>query len=116
MLFSVPPQWPREVEWQFGREETMETPHWGILTYLLIPWALVTVALIGLVIYRSILSNREGDQLFLDKAEEHMAAEQREIVGRLIRLSKPITALGVTSGALLLVIAALWIWEGLKSF
>ena len=94
----------------------METPHWGILTYLLILWGAVTVGLIGLVIYRSILSNREEDQLFLDKAGEHMAAEQREIVGRLIRLSKPITALGVTSGALLLVIAALWIWEGLKNF
>ncbi len=94
----------------------METPHWGVLFYLLILWAAVTAGFIALVIYRGILSQHEEDQLFIDAAEDRMAAEQREIVGRLIKLSKPITALGVTSGALLLVIAGLWIWEGLKSF
>jgi hypothetical protein len=94
----------------------MQTPQWGILAYLLILWGAVTVGFIALLIYRGILSQREEDQLFLDAAEERLAAEQREVVGRLIRLSKPITALGVTSGALLVVIAALWIWEGLKNF
>ncbi len=94
----------------------METIHWGPLPYIIVAWSIVTVPLIVLVIYRSILSNREEDQLFLDAAEEHMAREQREIVARLVHLSKPITALGVVSGVLLLVIAGMWIWEGLKSF
>lgn len=94
----------------------MENPHWGALYYLLISWAVITCVLIVLVIYRSILSNKEEDQLFLDTAEDYIAKDQREIVARLMRLSRPITALGVLSGVLLLVIAGMWIWEGLRSF
>ena len=94
----------------------METPHSGLLMYLLIAWALITGVLIILLIYRSILSGREEDQIFLDAAEEHIAREQRAVLNRLLRLSKPITVLGVLSGVMLLVIAGLWVWEGLGSF
>jgi Tfp pilus assembly protein PilN len=94
----------------------MDALHGGLLSWLLVFWGIVTTLFIGMLIYRSILSNREEDQLFLDQAEEHMAREQREIIARLIRLSRPITALGVLSGSLLVVIAGLWIWEGLKRF
>ena len=94
----------------------METSELGLLQILLIIWGVITAGLVSLMIYRGILSNREEDQLFLDAAGEHMAREQRVLVAKIMRLTKPIIALSVLSGGLLLVIAGLWIYEGLKSF
>ncbi len=94
----------------------MGTPQMGLLTYLLVVWGAVTAVLIFMLLYRSLLENKEEDQLFLDAAEEHIAREQREIIARLTRLERPITWLGVLSGALLLVIAGVWVWKGLQSF
>jgi Tfp pilus assembly protein PilN len=83
---------------------------------LIVAWSIVTVALILMWIYRSTLENREEDQIFLDAAQESMAQEQRMIVARIEKLSKPITLLIVVSSALLLVIAGMWLWQGFKNF
>ncbi len=83
---------------------------------LFISWGVVTAALICVLIYRSTLSTREGDQIFLDASENTIADEQRAILARLEKLSTPIRALLVVSGALLLAIAGIWLWQGYKSF
>jgi hypothetical protein len=88
----------------------------GILQMLLVGWGVVTAVLICVLIYRSTLATREEDQLFLDAAEESMASEQRAIVARIEKLSRPITALMVVSGALLVVIAGMWLWQGFRNF
>lgn len=87
-----------------------------ILYASLIVWGVVTAALIVLVIYRSTLETREGDQIFLDAAEHSMAEEQREIVSRIDKLAMPIKALIIVSAVLLAASAALWLVEGFKNF
>lgn len=95
---------------------TWDASEWGLLTYLLIAWGLLTLTLFLLWIYRSTLENKEEDQLFLDKAEEHMAKEQAALVAKITSLDKPMMILGVLSGVLLLVIAGVWVWRGLQNF
>lgn len=87
-----------------------------ILYATLIIWGGVTALLIVLVIYRSTLETREGDQIFLDAAEQTMANEQREIVARIDKLSTPIKVLIIASGVLLVTSAGLWLWEGFRNF
>lgn len=86
------------------------------LQILFVVWGAVTALLICVLIYRSALSTREGDQIFLDASANTMANEQRAIVAKLEKLSIPITMLVVVSGALLVAIAAMWLWHGYKSF
>lgn len=93
----------------------MEEIH-GTLFNLMIVWGAITAVLVCLIIYRGTLETREGDQIFLDAAEEAMAAEQRAIVARIEKVSKPIKLLIILSGALLLVIAGMWLYQGFKNF
>jgi hypothetical protein len=88
----------------------------GTVLYLLIAWGLVTAIFLVLIAWRSVLSSHEDDQIFLDKAEEHMAKEQRELISKINMLSRPILTSGITSGVLLLVIAGIFVYHGLKNF
>ena len=88
----------------------------GPMLYLLILWGIVTAVFLALIAWRSVLSSHEDDQIFLDSAEEHMAKEQRELVAKINMLSKPLLASGITSGVLLLLIAGIFVYQGLKNF
>jgi hypothetical protein len=96
--------------------ESMESVLNGPLFYLLVVWGVITAAFIMLVIWRSLLSSHEDDQIFLDAAQEHMAREQRELLTKINALSRPIMTSGIASGALLLVLAGLFVYHGLKNF
>jgi hypothetical protein len=88
----------------------------GTLQMVLIAWGVVTSILVCVWIYRSALENREEDQIFLDAAGDSMAREQRLIVARIEKLSRPIMALMVLSGVLLVTMAGMWIWQSVQSF
>jgi len=83
---------------------------------LLIVWGVITGVLVCLMIYRSTLETREGDQIFLDAAAESMAREQRAIVARIDRIGRPIKLLMVASGGLLLVLAGLFVYQTIQRF
>ena len=87
----------------------------SLITLLLIVWAVLTTILIILVIYRSTLTMREDDQLFLDDSSSHMQKEQNEILAKVHRISPFVNLLGATSGVLILVIAGMWVYRGLSS-
>jgi cell division protein FtsL len=88
----------------------------GPLAYLLLTWGLITAALVVLLVYRATLSTKEDDQLYLNKAEvSMMGTDQAVLITRLNRLTKPILALAILSGILLLVSASLWVWIGFNN-
>ncbi|HXH67200.1 MAG TPA: hypothetical protein VNI81_08355 [Candidatus Limnocylindrales bacterium] len=88
----------------------------GPLLYLLIVWGVVTAIFLLLIAWRSVLSSHEDDQIFIDAAQEHMAREQRELIKKIESLGKPLMMSGITSGVLLLVIAGMFVYHGLKNF
>lgn len=88
----------------------------GPLLYLLIVWGVVTAIFLILIAWRSVLSSHEDDQIFIDAATDHMAREQRELIQKIESLGKPLMMSGITSGVLLLLIAGMFVYHGLKNF
>ena len=94
----------------------METLVTGRILYVLIAWGIVTFVFMLLLIRRSVLASHEDDQIFLDPSEAHMAREQQELVAKIDTLSRPIWTSGIASGVLLLLLAGMWLYNGLKNF
>ena len=85
----------------------------SLISTLLVIWGIITVALIGLVIYRAVVGIHEEDQLFLDRAETALEKDQLETLARIKVLDPILKVLAIASGGLLLVIAAVWLYRGL---
>jgi hypothetical protein len=88
----------------------------GMFQMLLISWGAITALLVIMLIYRSMLENREEDHLVLDAAGDSMARENRAIVTRIEKLNMPIMALMVLSAVLLLSMAGMWLYQGYQHF
>jgi hypothetical protein len=82
------------------------------MTVLLSVWGVLTGALIILLIYRGTLNMHEDDQLFLNDSESQLQAEQTELMHRMDRITPMVRLLGAASALLVLVIAGMWIWQG----
>jgi hypothetical protein len=89
---------------------------WTPLTLgLAIVWGIFTVGLIILLIYRSTLTMHEEEQLYLDDHNSQMQQEQTELLVKVNRLTIPVWVFGAGSGVLLLVLAGMFIYQGLNA-
>lgn len=84
--------------------------------WMLFAWGAVTTVFVILMIYRSLFSLREDDQLFLNPQESLLEAEQTEIRNKIDRVTPYTKGFGWTSAALAVVIAGVWVYRGFTQF
>ena len=84
-----------------------------MLTTMIAIWVVITVILVALSIHRSIFVMREEDTIFLTKGERSTAEEYATIFQRLKRLEFVLKMVSFSSGALVLLIAVLWLYQRL---
>ena len=81
---------------------------------LLIAWGILTGILIILLIYKSTLTMHEDDSIFLNETESQMHKDQMEVLVKMRKLTPIVKVLGALSGVMILIIAGLFIYQGLN--
>jgi uncharacterized membrane-anchored protein YhcB (DUF1043 family) len=85
------------------------------LVWMLTLWGVLTGVLVVLLIYRSTLTMQEDEQLFLDDTKSALEQEQRELIRKVNKLTPFVKILGAASGLMFLVIAGMFIYQGLNN-
>ena len=80
---------------------------------LLIAWGVLTTILVVLLIYKSTLTMHEDDSIFLNETESQMEKDQVEILAKGNKITPILKVLGALSGVMILVIAGLFVYQGL---
>jgi O-antigen/teichoic acid export membrane protein len=84
------------------------------LTIVAVIFGVCAIGLIVLLIYKSTLTMREDEQLFLDDTSSHMHAEQAELWVKVNRLTIPVRVCSIGSGVFLLLFVAMLIYQKLN--
>ena len=84
------------------------------LTIVAVIFGVFAIGLTALLIYKSTLTMRRDDQLFLDDASSHMHQEQTELLAKVNRLTIPMRVFGIGSGIFLMALAAIWFYQKLN--
>jgi hypothetical protein len=94
---------------------SISAPRWRMPSMfgLLVAWGILTGILIILLIYRSTLTMHEDDSIFLHDTESQMHKDQMEVLVKMKRITPIVKVLGALSGVMILVIAGLFIYDGL---
>ena len=83
---------------------------------LWVVWAAITLMLVGLMIYRSLIGLKEDDQLFLGNTDSKLEVEQQTLLKRIERLKPVIMSLAVASVLVLCAIGGIWVYRGIVGF
>src|ERR1700688_116385 len=96
---------------------SISAPRWHMspMFGLLVAWGILTGILIILLIYKSTLTMHEDDSIFLNESESQMHKDQVEVLEKMKKIQPIVKVLGALSGAMILVIAGLFIYQGLTS-
>ena len=81
---------------------------------LLVAWGILTAILVVLMIYKSTLTMHEDDSIFLNETETQMQKDQTEVLAKMRKITPIVKVLGALSGVMILVIAGLFIYQGLN--
>ena len=84
-----------------------------IMVGLLVAWGILTGILIILMIYRSTLTMHADDSIDLHETESQMHKDQMQVLVKMRRIQPIIKVLGALSGLMILVIAGLFVYQGL---
>jgi hypothetical protein len=95
---------------------SISAPRWRMspMFGLLVAWGILTGVLIILLIYRSTLTMHEDDSIFLNETESQMHKDQMEVLVKMKKLTPIVKVLGALSGVMILIIAGLFIYQGLN--
>ncbi len=85
------------------------------LVWMLTVWGVLTGVLVILLIYRGTLTMQEDDQLFLDDTKSQMQLDQAELIAKVNKINPFVKILGAASGIMFLVIAGMFIYQGLNN-
>lgn len=86
-----------------------------LMEWLLGIWGVFTLGLVAVLIYRSTLTMHEEEQLYLSDANSGMQQEQTELITKVNRLTPLLRIFGAGSGLLLLVLAGMFVYQGLNA-
>jgi hypothetical protein len=84
------------------------------MSVMLVAWGILTGILVILLIYRSTLTMHEDDSIMLNETESQMQRDQAENLAKMNRITPIVKVLGALSGVMILVIAGLFIYQGLN--
>jgi hypothetical protein len=96
---------------------SIQAPRWRMtpMFMLLVAWGVLTGVLIILLIYKSTLTMHEDDSIFLNESESQMHKDQVEVLAKMKKIGPIVKILGALSGVMILVIAGLFIYQGLSN-
>lgn len=90
-------------------------PALSFMTVLTTAWASVTLIFIVLMAYKSLVGLKEEDTLILSAGESSLREEQKAVQTRLARIQPYVRGFGWASVALLVIIAAIWVYRGVQN-